>query len=139
VEINRKIVIITDGVASTQGLAEDIAALIERESGYSTAVVSAESFSGEDLLPAYAFFLGCGEPKPPSFFYIETLFEHINLAGRSCGIFSSNDKAGEYISSLVRSSECTAGEAFLAKGGIADHTLLQNWIQSILQERKKNE
>ena len=119
-------------------LAEDIAAIIGESQGCSAAVVDAEHFSGDNLLPVWTFFLGCEEPKPPSFLYIEAFFKHINLAGRSCGIFSSNSKALKYLSSLVHDSETTVGKTFLAKNGAADSKKLHNWVQDILKKGEKN-
>jgi len=102
-------------------------------------VVNADQFSGDNLLPAQTFFLGCEEPNPSSFYYIEDLLKHINLAGRSCGIFSSNAKALKYLSSLVHDSEAAVGETFLAKNGVADGKLLQKWIQDTLKNGEKSE
>jgi len=119
-------------------LAEDIAAIIGESQGCSAAVVDGERFSGDNLLPVRTFFLGCEEPKPSSFLYIETLFQHINLAGRSCGLFSSNSKALKYLSSLVRDSETAVGKTFLAKNGAADSKKLHNWVQGILKQGEKN-
>jgi hypothetical protein len=130
---NRKIVIIIDGAAPIQEFAENIAAIIGGFQGCSAAVIQAESFSGSDLLPAYAFFLGCEEPNPLSFSYIEELFQHINLAGRSCGVFSSSGKALEYLSLLVSDSEATVGKPFLTGDGAADGGTLSDWIQGIIK------
>jgi hypothetical protein len=135
---NRKIAIITDGTAPIQELAGNIAAIIGEFHGYSAALFQAESFSGDDLLPAYVFFLGCTEAKPLSFHYIEDLFKHINLAGRACGIFSSNAKALKYLSSLVSDSETAVGKPFMVKGGAANSVKLQNWIHSIFKKGDKN-
>jgi hypothetical protein len=135
---SRKIAIITDGAAPIQELAGNIAAIIGESHGYSVALFQAESFSGDDLLPAYVFFLGCAEAKPPSFQYIEDLFKHINLAGRACGIFSSNAKALKYLSSLVRDSETAVGKPFMVKGGAANGEKLHHWIQSIFKKGDKN-
>jgi hypothetical protein len=135
---NRKIAIITDGTAPIQELAGNIAAIIGGSQGYSVALLQAENFSGDDLLPAYVFFLGCSEAKPPSFHYIEDLFRHINLAGRSCGIFSSNATALKYLSSLVHDSETDVGKPFMAKGGAANSEKLQKWIQSIFKKGDKH-
>jgi hypothetical protein len=129
---NRQIVIIIDNAAQTRELAGNIAAVIGEYQGYSAMVVSAEAFSATDIIPASVFFLGCGEPEPPSFQYLETLFKHINLAGRSCGIFSSCAKSIKYLSVLVGESETTLGKPFLAKDGAADHEKLHHWIQNIL-------
>ena len=130
--------IITDGTAPIQELAGNIAAIIGESQGYSAALFQAENFSGDDLLPAYVFFLGCTEAHPPSFHYIEELFKHINLAGRSCGIFSSNAMALKYLSALVRDSETAVGKPFMVKGGAADDKKLHHWIQSIFKKGDKN-
>ena len=135
---SRKILIITDGSSPVQKLAEDIAAIIGEVPGYAATVVNAEQFSGDNLLPVKTFFLGCGEPKPLSFLYIEALLKHINLAGRSCGIFSSNAKAIKYLSSLVRDSETAVGKIILAKNAAADNKKLHKWIQDILKKGEKN-
>ena len=136
-EKDRKIVIITDDAASIQKLAENIVAVIGGVQGYSAAVIPAEIFSGSELLPAYAFFLGCEAPEPSSFLYIETLLQHINLAGRPCGIFSTGAKTLKYLSSLVRDSEPAVGKPFLAKGGAADGDQLQSWVHGILKRGDK--
>jgi hypothetical protein len=137
VEAIKKIAIITDGAAPIQEAAENIAAIIGGCSGYSAAVIQAERFSGTDLLPAYAIFLGCEEPAPSSFAYIEALMGHINLAGRPCGIFSSNAKALEYLSGLVRDSEIALGKPFQTENGKIDTEKLKNWVQNILQKEAK--
>ena len=134
----RKIAIITDGTAPIQELAGNIAAIIGESQDYSAALFRAESFSGDDLLPAHVFFLGCTEANPPSFHYIEDLFKHINLAGRSCGIFSSNPRAIKYLSALVRDSETAVGKPFMVKDGAINTEKLQNWIESIFKKGDKN-
>jgi hypothetical protein len=135
---SRKIAIITDGTTPIQEMAGNIAAIIGESQGYSVTLFQAESFSGDDLLPANVFFLGCAEAKPPSFQYIEDLFKHINLAGRSCGIFSSNARALKYLSSLIRDSETAVGKPFMVKGGAANSEKLHNWIHSIFKKGDKN-
>ena len=136
-ETIKKIAIITDGAAPIQEAAENIAAIIEGCSGYSAAVIQAERFSGTDLLPAYAIFLGCEAPAPSSFAYIEALMGHINLAGRPCGIFSSNAKALAYLSGLIRDSEIAAGKPFQTENGKIDTEKLKSWVQNILQKEAK--
>ena len=135
---SKKIAIITDGTAPIQEFAENIAAIIGDYQGCSATVINAESFSGTDLLPAYAFFLGCEKPMPFSFSYVEDFFKHINLAGRACGIFSSNAKAIEYLSLLVSDSETTVGKPFLTQGGVEDSNTLRIWIQEIFNKGDKN-
>jgi hypothetical protein len=133
VETNKKIAIITDGAAPTHKTAETIAAVIGAWPGFSAAVIQAESFSGTDLLSAYAVFLGCEEPRPSSFASIETILKHINLAGRSCGIFSSSAKTLEYLAALVRDSEI-AGKPFEVKNDATDPDKLKKWVQEVLQK-----
>jgi hypothetical protein len=134
VETNKKIAIIIDGAALMQKAAENIAAVIEACPGYSAAVIQAQGFSGTELLPAHAVFLGCEEPKPSSFASIETFLGHINLAGRPCGIFSSGAKGLEYLSALVRDSEIAADRPFQVENGAIDREKLKNWVQDILQK-----
>jgi len=133
VETNKKIAIITDGAAPTQKAAENIAAVIGACPGYEAAVIQAQSFSGTDLLSAHALFLGCEEPRPSSFASIETLLKHINLAGRSCGIFSSSAKTLEYLSALIRDSEI-ADRPFEVKNDAANPDKLKKWVQDVLQK-----
>ena len=135
-ETIKKVAIITDGAAPLQEAAESIAAIIGGYPGHSAAVIQAERFSGTDLLPAYAIFLGCQESKPSSFAYIEALLGHINLAGRSCGIFSSNAKALGYLSALVRDSEIATGSPFQIENGKIDTEKLKSWVQKVLKEAK---
>ena len=132
-ETTRKIAIITDGAASVQEAAESIAAVVGACSGYAAAVTQAKDFSGTDLLAAYAIFLGCEEPQPSSFASIDVLLKHINLAGRSCGIFASNAKTFDYLAALVRDSEITVGAPFQIENGAVDREKLKNWVQDILQ------
>jgi hypothetical protein len=126
-----KVIIITDDSTSTQQTAEGISALMGG-SGYQTAVVKAEDFTGIELLPTCAFFLGCESPKPSSFVYIEDMLEHINLAGRPCGIFSSDSSALKYLSTLVQASEAAVGEPFLTENGLIKRGELHNWIQGVV-------
>jgi hypothetical protein len=133
---NKKILIITDAAAATRQMAEDIAAIIGDSSGFSVLITQTEDFSGTSLLPAYAFFVGCENPHPSSFSCIEAMFDHINLAGRLCGIFSSNPDAVTYLSRLVCASEAAAGSPLCAENGKADKGAMQNWIRGILRNER---
>ena len=132
-EESKKILIVTDEEESTQNLAMGIASIIIPPSfdAYSVSVLKSDVFYGTDILPAYAFFLGCGSPSPLSFTYIEILFERINLAGRPCGIFSSNSKTLKYLSRLMRDSQASVGKPLLAKNGEIDGAKLGGWVKSI--------
>ena len=131
---DRKVLILTDGDTSSQKLAQGIADAVESLAikGCTVFQVKSAAFSGTDLLCADTFFVGCATESPASFNYIETLFGHINLAGRSCGIFSCNSKAIEYLSGILQDSEVFVGKPLLAKDGKLDGKEIQEWVKSIL-------
>jgi len=135
-EEKRKVLIITDNTASILKVAKKIASCLRKPpfSDYSVSTLEVAQFSAVDILPVYAFFIGCENPKAFSFLYIEDLFDHINLAGRSCGIFSSNSIAVRYLSTLVRPCEAAVGKPFLFKDDIVDGTTLQRWIIDIIMQ-----
>ena len=134
--MERKILVLTDDSVVIRNLAANIASSIKNQPAikYSVSVLEAARFSAVDLLPAHAFFLGCEKPRSFAFPYIEDLFAHINLAGRSCGIFSSSATAIKYLASLVRPSEANVGKPLLAVGDAMDGAALQNWAMGIVQE-----
>ena len=111
---NKSVLIVTDGTHQVKKMAEDIAAALR---GSKVLLKDASSFTGTDLLPANVLFFGCEEPSPPSFEYIEDLLQHINLAGRSIGIFSSGSmNAVQYLARMVRYSEASLNpEPFVAE------------------------
>jgi hypothetical protein len=127
VETKQVVLIVTDGAAATREIAEQIAAQLK---GFNTLVRAAPDFAGTDLLPAAAFFLGCEEPAPASFAYLAELLGHINLAGRSCGVFSpKSGAAAAYLAALVRDCEAVLGEPFVAAESAVS---LKEWVKSIL-------
>ena len=134
----KKILVISDSSPPIQGLAGEISALCNNDAfpGYAVSTVEAENFTGDMLLPAHVFFIGCELPKPNSFIYIEDLFEHICLAGRPCGIFSTNAKALKYLAGLLRSSEASLGIPFLAQNKTHGNGALKKWVQGILKADK---
>ncbi|MCL2191162.1 MAG: hypothetical protein FWB79_04160 [Treponema sp.] len=131
-EESRKILIVTDDEEATHDLAAGIASVPLFE-GCSVSVLKSDGFYGTDILPAHAFFLGCGSPSPLSFTYIEILLGRINLAGRACGIFSSNPKALRYLSGVVRDSGAFVGKPLLAKNGVVDGPKLGEWVKTVLK------
>ncbi|MCL2043033.1 MAG: hypothetical protein FWG89_02725 [Treponema sp.] len=133
--MNRKILIVTDNSDQMRKLAAKITAVIMNPpfEQYSVTETAAENFSAEVLLPAPIFFLGCQSKESFSNPYIETLFTHINLAGRTCGIFSANTQAVKYLKTLVRDTGVTAGKPLLVHDDTIDDTELQNWVQGIVQ------
>ena len=135
---HKKILVISDSSTPIRKLAEEISALFNNNafSGCSVLTVEAEKFTGDMLLPSHVFFIGCESPKPSSFTYIEDLFEHICLAGRPCGIFSSNDKALKYLSGLLRPSEVSWETPLLIQNEPHDNDTLKKWVQGILKTDK---
>jgi hypothetical protein len=132
VETQKIIVIITDGIDSTQELAERIRKELK---GYRIIRVLASDFSGTDILPGDVLFLGCKEANPPSFVRLEKVLGHINLAGRSCGLFSPGSKeAVRYLAGIVQDSELIlASKPLFASNGSMDIT---DWIDTVISLRR---
>ena len=118
-----------DGTETIGKIAEAISSALQ---GYQIVIRKAEAFVGTDLLPAHIFFLGCGSPKPESFAYLGEMMQHINLAGRVCGIFSSNKKAIDYLSGVIKASDAAVGKPLLVKNGLIDPVKIQKWVNAIL-------
>jgi hypothetical protein len=127
VETKKNILIVTDGVESTQKIGGQIAALFKDSH---VALLSASEFSGTDILPADVCFFGCADPSPPSFAYLEKMLGHINLVGRPCGVFSpESKKAVQYLSKMVHDAELVLyGEPFIA-GAAAD---IKAWVEHVI-------
>ena len=128
-ERTKTVLIVIDGADTVKKASDAISAALEE---YHVVVRPAESFVGTDLLPAHAFFLGCGMPKPASFAYIAEMLSHINLSGRPCGVFSQNKAALNYLSNLVKDSGAAKGKPLLIKDEAADSILIKKWVREIL-------
>ena len=127
VKTKKTVLIVTDGSAEMAVLAGKIAAALE---GNKVSVKAASDFMGNDILPADAFFLGCEKPKPASFAYLADVLKHINLAGRSCGVFpSGSGKAIKYLAGLVKDCEAALSPEHLLAGGDLN---VRNWAQSVV-------
>jgi len=126
----KTILIVIDGTQKVKKTAEDIAVALK---GNKVVLKDASVFAGTDLLPADVVFIGCDEPSPPSFRYLDDLFQHINLAGRPLGIFSSgSDKTIQYLTKMVKDSEVALyPEPFIIKNS-GD---IKNWITMVLAGR----
>jgi hypothetical protein len=137
VKAKRNILIIADNGAVTVGIAESIAAVFGAApfAGWSAKVISAKDFCPTMILPANAFFVGCERPEPVDFTLVEELFQHINLAGRPCGIFSTQANAVKYLSRLVRECEARLGEPLVVKDGGTDSRKLKKWVGGIIGDR----
>ena len=123
----KSVLVVTDGADKLKKIANDIIGALK---GYKVLIKDASSFEGTDLLPAEAFFFGCEKPLPSSFDYIEDLLQHINLAGRPLGVFSSNsEKAVEYLIQIAVDSDVALyPEPFFTENS-GD---LQKWTSKVL-------
>jgi len=118
--VEKTALIVTDGAESTQKIAEELKAVL---ANYQVILVSAGDFKGTQLLPADLCFFGAEEPEPPSFSYLYKMLMHINLANRPCGIFSTSEKAVEYLRGMVHDSELALyPDPFLGEGNIKTWT-----------------
>ena len=133
----KKVLIVADNGAITRGVTKNIAAVFGTAPfvDWSAAVISAEDFSPTMLLSAHAFLLGCEKPESPGFMPVKELFKHINLAGRPCGVFSSQLNAIKYLSGLVRDSEAALGSPLVVDKGAPDSRKLQKWIGGIIGDK----
>ena len=128
-ETKRSILIITDGTSKTKGMAEKIAGEL---SAHQVTIKDAQQFEGTDLLPADLVFIGCEKPDPASFVYLQEMLQHINLAGRSCGLFSSGaSEAIDYLSQLVQDSEMILGSSPLY---LKDLGNINSWVMELVNK-----
>ena len=118
-------------IDEADGLKKAAEALSDALKGYETKICPAKSFEGTDLLPAQVFFIGCDTPEPSSFAYLDKMLQHINLSGRPCGVFSTDNKALKYLSKLVEASGASAGEPLLIKDISAVSADIQKWVKTI--------
>jgi hypothetical protein len=126
VKTKKNVLIVTDGSPETEKMAADIANTLK---GNKVLAKTASEFAGNDILPADAFFLGCEKPAPESFAYITDLLKHINLAGRSCGVFSPGSKrTAGYLAGLVKDCEAALNPELLT----GTSPLIKNWAQNVI-------
>jgi len=137
VKAKRKVLVVTDNGPVTVNIAKNIAAVFGKAPfmDWSAAVISAGDFSPTRLLPVNAFFLGCEKPESPDFTPVKELFKHINLAGRPCGVFSTQANAIKYLSGLVRDSEAALGSPLVVEDGAKDSRKLKKWVGSIIGDK----
>ena len=121
-------IIVIDGAETILKAAEKLSAALKK---YQTVICKAESFTGTDLLPAHAFFIGCETPEPASFAYLYEMLQHINLSGRPCGVFSTDKKALKYLSKMIEASGANAGEALLIDDPATMPSAVKNWVKTI--------
>lgn len=120
---------VTDGTPQTHALAEQIGAEL---SSCQVVIRKVSEFAGTDILPADVFFLGCEAPEPLSFACLSELLRHINLAGRSCGVFSpESDGAVKYLAGLVKDCEARLAEPYVARDRTGAE--LKKWIKGVMK------
>jgi hypothetical protein len=94
-------------------------------------VKTAAAFTAVDILPADLCFFGCEEPRPPSISHLEEVLRHINLAGRSCGLFSpASGEAAAYLSALVLDSGISVPQVPFVSSSAGD---IGAWARSIIE------
>jgi len=128
--VSRKAIIITDGAKSTESLAKPIKQAL---AGFSVNIYAADKFAGNDLFPADIFFLGAEKPNPPSFSYVEEMLAHINLASRKCAVFSTSQKALNYLGSILKDSEAAQGDTLLSLDGGYQQADIDKWVKGLLK------
>ena len=129
-----KILVITDDTDAARYFADEVARYFENSPSlrYHVSIVDAAGFSGTDLLPVFAFLIGCELPNAFAPYYISDFFNHINLAGRPCGIFSPNREALKYLAGMLKPSEAAIGNPFIFKNGAIEEKELAKWVDGIL-------
>ena len=122
------VLIIIDEDEGTEKMAAGITAALK---GNKVSVTRASEFKGNDILPAEAFFLGCGKPKPASFSYLGVLLKHINLAGRPCGVFSPrSEEAAKYLAGLVGDCEADLNPKLFT----GSEPGIESWAKSVVRQ-----
>jgi hypothetical protein len=128
--VSKKALIITDGINSIDSLAK---AVKKSLTGYNVKICHADKFAGTDMLPADIFFLGCEDPSPSSFVYLEELLSHINLSSRKCGVFSTKQKSLKYLSNILKDCEADLGETMISLDGEYQQSDINKWIKGLLK------
>jgi hypothetical protein len=127
VKAKKTVLIVIDGTEQTAKMANGIGAVLKDKA---VTIKAASLFAGTDILPADAFFIGCEDPKPASFDYLSDLLKHINLAGRSCGVFSPrSEKAAAYLADLLADSEADLYSQPL----FAHDADVSGWVEKVLK------
>ncbi|MCL2805427.1 MAG: hypothetical protein FWD26_05755 [Treponema sp.] len=127
-----KALIITDRTETIQSIAHFIKDTL---TDYKFSIIPAEDFKGDELLPAEIFFLGCEDPSPTSFAFLEQLFSHINLASRKCGVFSPKENTNNYLLSILKDSEAFAvpvlSDSLYDSKGKLKESAVNEWFKQI--------
>jgi len=121
-----KALIITDGTESIKS-----AALLIKETltGFKSDICQAKDFIGNELLSSDVFFIGCEDPSPSSFAFLEQMLSHINLSPRKCGIFSNKDKTNKYLKKILKDCEAVISEPLLFNKDTLNKKTLNKWLK----------
>ena len=122
----KNVLIVTDGTETVDSIAASIGGKL---SDFKVKITNSQEFEGTDLLPADIFFLGCEKASPESFSYLEDILSHINLASRKCGIFSTNEKAINYLRKITKDCEADMAEPLLSESITRDS--LEKWVKTL--------
>jgi hypothetical protein len=132
VDGKKNALIVIDGAESIRKMAADIAAVLEN---FTLVSVTANEFSGTDILSADICFFGSETSNPPSFTTLNTILHHINLAGKPCGVFSNSASGAEYLQNMVRDSELALYPVVLMEG----RDDVKKWTKTIAAQLKKRQ
>ena len=124
----KQALIITDGNNSIELIANSIEKSL---AGFKVKNCNAKDFCGTDILGASSFFIGCEDINPASFSYLAEMLEHVNLAPRKCGIFSTNKKTLKYLGEILKDCEASVGEPLLLENGNLKISEISNWLNKI--------
>ena len=122
----KKAIIITDGNKTIQKIAHSIKDAL---SDISIRIITAEKFAGNDILPADIFILGCEQPNPSSFAYLEDLLSHINLVSRKCCVFSTSEKTIKYLKKIVKDCEADLVQPYLTIKDKLKKSDVKSWLK----------
>jgi hypothetical protein len=125
----KRALIITDGSKPIRLIALSIK---ETLVGFKVKICTVKKFSGDELLPVDVFFIGSKRQKPKSFAGLETFLSHINLASRKCSVFSVNEKALNYLRSILTDSEANVAESLIMNEEEINKSSIEEWINKII-------
>jgi len=126
--VGKTALLIIDGTDSTRKMAEAIAGALNP---METAIMPADEFDVTKLLAAEVFFLGTESSNPPCFSFLKKVLDHINLAGRPCGVFSPSKEAVAYLGGIIHDAEAAlCPEPFLGDGDV------KAWVKKVLGNKE---
>lgn len=139
--MSKKALIITDGskfISSIALLVKDALTDLHGKGKLKIIISPALKFDGTDLLASDIFFIGCENPSPPSFDYLEDMLSHINLASRKCGIFSAEENSINYLCAILKDCEADIHASPLTdlrkdNNSEVKQSAINNWIKTFIE------